>query len=77
MRVSLNIGRKHGQKSADIRAILKERAGLTGRTVRDLTVRTATTLFRVSQARVEMLQEGVRGFEVADTLLEVTLGRKR
>jgi hypothetical protein len=47
VRVELNVGREHGRKSADIRGLLADLAGLKGRSVRDLTVADRVSYFRM------------------------------
>jgi len=56
VKVQLNLGRVHGHKSAAIRNLLREYLGLEGRAIRDLTVRDASTLFRIHQSEVERCQ---------------------
>ena len=70
--LQLNIGRNHGQKSADIRELLRKHAGLTGRAIRDLTVRSDSTLFRAAEPRFESLQKAFVGIHVGDIALEVS-----
>jgi hypothetical protein len=65
VRVRLAAGRSHGVKSAQVRELLASRAGLTGRGVRDLTVRDVLTWFRVPAARVEDLQAALAGLTFA------------
>ncbi|WP_143140103.1 DEAD/DEAH box helicase [Nannocystis exedens] len=52
-KVQLNLGRVHGHKSSSIRNLLRDYLGLEGRSIRDLTVRDASTLFRIHDSEVE------------------------
>ncbi len=65
----LNLGRQHGLKSADVRVLLADRAGLTGRAVRDLTVRETDTLLRVDAARAQEAERSITGSRHGDTLV--------
>lgn len=73
--VRLSLGRSHGKKSAEIRDILADRAGLTGRAVRNLTVGERDTQFqigsrswpRVARAFAEVVVDGVSaGVQLVD-----------
>ncbi len=55
--VVLNVGRKHGKKSADIRELLKRSVGLGGRAIRDLTVLEQTSEFRMVASGLTEAQE--------------------
>lgn len=55
-KVLLNLGRVHGHKSSSIRNLLRDSLGLEGRSIRDLTVRDVSTLFRVHDAEIERCQ---------------------
>src|SRR5690606_5853602 len=63
-KVQLNLGRVHGHKSSSIRNLLRDRLGLEGRSIRDLTVRDVSTLFRVHDSEVERCQEVLAGVSV-------------
>ncbi|MCY0985571.1 DEAD/DEAH box helicase [Nannocystis sp. ILAH1] len=52
-KVQLNLGRVHGHKSSSIRNLLRDYLGLEGRSIRDLTVRDASTLFRIHDSEIE------------------------
>ncbi|WAS99002.1 DEAD/DEAH box helicase [Nannocystis punicea] len=52
-KVQLNLGRVHGHKSSSIRNLLRDYLGLEGRSIRDLTVRDASTLFRIHDSEVD------------------------
>ncbi|MEZ4429956.1 MAG: DEAD/DEAH box helicase [Nannocystaceae bacterium] len=71
-RVRLNVGRRHGHKAAHIRALLREHLGLSGRSVRDLTVRDASTVFRVSASDFARMQEVLEGMEIDGVVLELS-----
>lgn len=70
LRVSLNLGRSHGCKSADIRGLMKDKAGLSGRTVRDLTVRDTDSLFRVPENRFDESASAINGMKFEGQQLE-------
>jgi ATP-dependent RNA helicase DeaD len=72
IRVELNLGRAHGKKSAAVRNLLASRCGLRGKSVRDLTVRDKTTLFRIPVSRFEHVQSRITGHEVADIILHLS-----
>jgi len=55
-KVQLNLGRVHGHKSSSIRNLLRDYLGLEGRSIRDLTVRDASTLFRIHDSEVDRCQ---------------------
>ncbi|MDC0667512.1 DEAD/DEAH box helicase [Nannocystis radixulma] len=55
-KVQLNLGRVHGHKSSSIRNLLRDYLGLEGRSIRDLTVRDASTLFRIHDGEVDRCQ---------------------
>ena len=71
VRVRLNIGRAHGKKAAHVRAVLEDKLGLTGRDVRDLTVRENSSVFRVDREQTAPMQDALHGVELDGVLLEV------
>ncbi len=73
VRVRLNVGRSQGKKAAHIREFLALRVGLEGRSVRDLTVREATTVFRVPAVAHEAVLAGLDGHDWDGHVLRVTL----
>jgi superfamily II DNA/RNA helicase len=62
----LNIGRKHGKKAAHIRELLDTQLGLSGRSVRNLTVGDASTRLRVSEQNFARVQETLGGYVLGE-----------
>jgi ATP-dependent RNA helicase DeaD len=61
VRVDLNIGRRHGQKAAHVRSLLRRLTGLHGKAVKDLTVRDQNTLFRMDARHFDMVVARLEG----------------
>ncbi len=71
IRVSLNVGRRHGHKSAGVRALLKRLTGLHGRAIKDLTVRDSTSLFRMDESHLEGVATNLDGNLVGEVNLSL------
>ena len=69
VRVDLNIGRRHGQKAAHVRSLLRRLTGLHGKAVKDLTVRDQSTLFRMDARHFEMVVARLDGSIVENVSL--------
>ena len=69
IRVSLNIGRRHGHKAAHVRSLLKRITGLHGKAVKDLTVRDGNSLFRMDIRHYETVVARLDGSVVEDVSL--------
>jgi hypothetical protein len=67
------VGRGQGKKAAHVRGLLAEVAGLGVRDVRDLTVRDASTVFRVGLSVHEAVRDALDNHMWDDIKLEVTL----
>ncbi|HFE44961.1 MAG TPA: hypothetical protein ENJ18_05620, partial [Nannocystis exedens] len=71
VKIRLNLGRRHGQKAATIRALLRDQLGLEGRVIRDLTVRDASTLFRSPEDDYERISSVLNGVEIGGVTIAV------
>lgn len=72
VKMRLNLGRSHGQKAANIRALLKDSLGLEGRAIRDLTVRDTNTLFQAPEEEFERICGILEGKVIGGITVAVT-----
>ena len=72
VKIRLNLGRSHGQKASTIRSLLREHLALEGRSIRDLTVRDASTLFRAPDSNYERIASTLNGIEINDVTIAVS-----
>lgn len=71
--VRLSLGRSHAKKAADIRDLLADRTGLTGRAVRNLTVGDRDTEFQIGRRTWERVSQALRGVVIDGVAADVTL----
>jgi len=71
--VRLSLGRSHAKKAADIRDLLADRTGLTGRSVRNLTVGDRDTEFQIGRRTWPRLARAFGGVTIDGVSVDVTL----
>ncbi len=71
--VRLTLGRSHAKKAADIRDLLADRTGLTGKSVRNLTVGDRDTEFQVGRRAWPRLAKAFTGEAIDGFVVDVTL----
>jgi superfamily II DNA/RNA helicase len=71
--VRLSLGRSHAKKAADIRDLLADRTGLTGKSVRNLTVGDRDTEFQIGRRTWPRLARAFGGVTIDGVSVDVTL----